>query len=243
MIRIKKKIKKKNRQRHIIYWNPPFNKGLVTNIGKKFLELIDKHFPANHDLSVALNRHTIKLSYSTTHNINQIIAAHNRKVLNHISEKKTDNNCNCKMNCPLPGECKETNVVYKAETNGSIYVGMTKTEIRSRIRRHRHSFRAEYKRNETALSKFVWDRQLNVDKDGNIQEPEVRWSILRKCNLYKPGQKTCDLCISEKYLIIMNLRSRQCINRKSDIAIKCIHRKQFYYSEYNKKTFQIDFVT
>merc|ERR550534_335359 len=53
---------------------------------------------------------------------------------------------------------------------------MTKTEIRSRIRRHRHSFKAEYKKNETALSKFVWDRQLNVDKDGNIQEPEVRWS-------------------------------------------------------------------
>ena len=82
------------------------------------------------------------------------------------------------MNCPLPGECKETNVVYKAETNGSIYVGMTKTEIRSRIRRHRHSFRAEYKRNETALSKFVWDRQLNLDKDGNIQVSRIPVSRL-----------------------------------------------------------------
>ena len=235
-------MKKKNRQRNTVYWNPPYNKGLVTNIGKKFIELIDKHFPANHDLSVALNRHTIKLSYSTTQNIDQIISAHNRKILKQRNEEKTDNICNCKLNCPLPGACKETNVVYKAETNGSIYVGMTKTEIRSRIRRHRHSFKAEYKKNETAISKFIWDKQLNLDKNGCIKEPEVKWSILRKCTLYKPGQKTCDLCVSEKYLIIKNLRNRKCINRKSDLGIKCIHKRQYYYSEY-KKTYQADFVT
>ena len=65
----------------MIYWNPRFNKCLATNIGKQFLSLIDKHFPANHDLAVALNRHTLKLSYSTTQNVNKIITAHNKKIL------------------------------------------------------------------------------------------------------------------------------------------------------------------
>ena len=233
---------KKNRKRNIIYWNPPFNKCLATNIGKQFLSLIDKHFPANHDLAVALNRHTLKLSYSTTQNVNEIISAHNKKILTSTNEKKSNEKCNCKLDCPLPGECRETAVVYKAEVNGAVYVGMTKTEVRSRIRRHRHSFKAEYKRNETALSKYVWERRLNLCTDGRITEPEVKWSILKKCKIYKPGQKNCDLCISEKHLIIKHLKSRKCINRKSDISIKCIHKKQFYYSEY-KKTYQVDFVT
>ena len=233
---------KKNRKRNIIYWNPPFNKCLATNIGKQFLSLIDKHFPANHDLTVALNRHTLKLSYSTTQNVNEIISAHNKKVLTSNSEKKSNEKCNCRLDCPLPGECREMAVVYKAEVNGAVYVGMTKTEVRSRIRRHRHSFKAEYKRNETALSKYVWDRKLNLCNDGRITEPEVKWSILRKCKIYQPGQKNCDLCISEKHLIIKHQKSRKCINRKSDISIKCIHKKQFYYSEY-MKAYQVDFVT
>ena len=37
--------KKRNRKRNIIWFNPPFNKNIKTNIGKTFLKLIDKHFP------------------------------------------------------------------------------------------------------------------------------------------------------------------------------------------------------
>ena len=47
---------KKNRKRNIIYWNPPFNKCLATNIGKQFLSLIDKHFPKGHKLNKCFNR-------------------------------------------------------------------------------------------------------------------------------------------------------------------------------------------
>ena len=38
--------KRKNRQRNNILWyNPPFSKNTSTNIGHKFLALVDKHFP------------------------------------------------------------------------------------------------------------------------------------------------------------------------------------------------------
>ena len=34
-----------NRQRNIIWFNPPFSKHVATNIGQKFLRLVAKHFP------------------------------------------------------------------------------------------------------------------------------------------------------------------------------------------------------
>ena len=36
---------RRNRQRNTIWYNPPFNKNVRTNIAHDFLQLIDKHFP------------------------------------------------------------------------------------------------------------------------------------------------------------------------------------------------------
>ena len=66
---------------------------------------------------------------------------------------------------------------------------MTQTEVRSRIRRHRHSFKCECKKHETALSNFIWDKELNRNGDDEFTESDMKWSILKQCNLYKPGQK------------------------------------------------------
>ena len=42
--------KKRRRSRQIIWWNPPFSMNVKTNIGAKFLALIDKCFPKDGPL-------------------------------------------------------------------------------------------------------------------------------------------------------------------------------------------------
>ena len=74
-----KKKKKKNRKRKVIWFNPPFSKNLKTNIGKEFLKLIDKNFPKDNPLSKIINRKTVKISYSCTPNMYNLIQAHNKK--------------------------------------------------------------------------------------------------------------------------------------------------------------------
>ena len=103
--------KGKNRQRNNILWyNPPHN--VNTNIGHKFLSLIDKHFPKDHSLRKIFNRNTIKISYSCMNNTKQVIDNHNKRILHssHSSYTKenkdgtrTNKTCNCwqKNNCPL----------------------------------------------------------------------------------------------------------------------------------------------
>ena len=73
---------RKNRQRNIIWFNPPYSKNVETNVGKCFLSLIDKHFPKSNPLHKIFNRNTIKLSYSCMGNIKTIISNHNKAEIN-----------------------------------------------------------------------------------------------------------------------------------------------------------------
>ena len=71
---------RRNRQRNIIWFNPPFSSSVSTNIGRDFLNLIDKHFPPHHKLHKILNRNTVKVSYSCMNNVKSIITKHNARI-------------------------------------------------------------------------------------------------------------------------------------------------------------------
>ena len=60
---------RRNRQRHVIWFNPPYSKNVKTNIARDFLRLLDKHFPPSHTLNNIFNRHTVRISYSCTDNM------------------------------------------------------------------------------------------------------------------------------------------------------------------------------
>ena len=45
----------RNRSRNIIWFNQPYTRNVKTNIGRKFLTLIDKHFTSNHALHKIFN--------------------------------------------------------------------------------------------------------------------------------------------------------------------------------------------
>ena len=50
--------KTKNRFRNIIWFNPPFNKEVSTNVAKNFLRLINRHFPKSQILHKIFNRNS-----------------------------------------------------------------------------------------------------------------------------------------------------------------------------------------
>ena len=58
------KANKNRKKRDILWFNPPFNMTVTTNIGARFLKLVSKHFPKDKPLHCTLNRNTIKFLYS-----------------------------------------------------------------------------------------------------------------------------------------------------------------------------------
>ena len=112
------KIWGKNRNRKVVWFNPLFCKLTNINIGKYFLHLLDKHFNRDNPLNRILNRNTVKISYSCTKNISNILSNHNRKLLNELIARNRNPDvasCHCrsKEECLLGRHCNLRNVVYQ----------------------------------------------------------------------------------------------------------------------------------
>ena len=96
--------KKRNRNRDVLWFNPPYSAAVRSNIGRDFLTLVSKCFPKGHPLRKIFNRNTIKVGYSCTPNIESIISSRNKKLLSPPQPKERECNCPKKTPCPLGGK-------------------------------------------------------------------------------------------------------------------------------------------
>ena len=219
---------RKNRQRKIIWFNPPYSRNVQTNVGKAFLGLITRHFPASHKYHKIFNKNTVKVSYSCMDNMERIIKKHNQKILN-ANQATTTHGCNCrkKATCPLENHCLTPSIVYNAKVTttedpiGKNYIGLTEGPFKQRYTQHTLSFRNRHYANSTELSKFIW-----LLKDNNT-DFKIKWSILTSAAAYCNKSKRCNLCLAEKFFIIKAEKSTL-LNKRSELVSKCRHENKFY---------------
>ena len=226
---------KRKRNRNIIWFTPPFNVQVITNIGKTFLHLIRKHFPKTNELSKIFDKNKIKVGYSCFENMDMIIKKHNRKIIAESTKKNNTKtkNCNCQnpQECPLGGNCLINNIVYQADIStiedtsiSKSYIGIASTTFKTRYSNHGHSFRDYRKRNNTSLATFYWklkQKQLT---------PTIKWRIIKKTNICSSLHGPCNLCLNEKLNIINAKDITKLLNRRSEIAINCMHRSHLQLS-------------
>ena len=72
---------RRNRNRKVIWLNPPYNQNVKTNIGKLLIKLVRTHFTKNNKYHKIFNLNSLNLSYCCTNNVRNIIKQHNSKVL------------------------------------------------------------------------------------------------------------------------------------------------------------------
>ena len=147
------------------------------------------------------------------------------------TDQQTTKMCNCrkKDECPLKGECLKKEIVYQATVttreNSETYVGLTATEFKTRWRNHQMSFKREEKRNDTELSKYLW--QLKEKK----KDFAIEWKVLAKAKAYSNLTKRCNLCITEKFFIISKPQMAT-LNKRNELVSTCRHRRK-YVLKYN----------
>ena len=226
--------KKRTRQRKIIWYNPPYSTHIATNIGQLFLKLIDKCFTNRHPLSKIFNRNTLKLSYSCMPNMKAIIATHNKQKLesNHPPQQQQMQECNCrkKEDCPLDGKCKTNNIVYQATVQAEgkqdeTYIGISENTFKTRYYNHRSSFKNNFQATSTELSKYVWKL-----KDSNVPH-EIKWKIIQRSRPYNNATKRCNLCLTEKLIIICQPH-KATLNKRNELVSTCRHRKKFLLEKF-----------
>ena len=227
----------KNRKRKIIWFNPPFCKLANIDVGKYFLRLIDKHFKQDNILHKIFNMKTLKISYSCTNNISQIINSHNNELINkfhnqvnnnNINSKKIECNCKSQSDCPMNGLCSLDNVVYQAIiypkediSDKKYYIGVSSTNFKIRYGNHKYSFSHEHQKNQTALSKHYWGL-----KNKGLT-PDIQWSILKRSSTPKSFDSRCNLCLEEKIHILLFPEPKILLNKRNELIARCRHRAKF----------------
>ena len=221
--------KTKQRVRKTLWFNPPFSKNVSTNLTVAFRNLLAKHFPKNTLMGKLFNNNNTKLSYSCMPNIDQIMAAHNKKVLAENKDKMDTKTCSCTpkppsntVECPLDGNCLEKGIVYEATAStedGEVktYIGAASTTFKARLYNHHSSFTMVEKRNQTSLSSYVWRKR----EEG--MEVNLTYRVLAKAPAYSADRGKCLLCLQEKVQILL-ADEGSCLNRRSELHQKCRHR-------------------
>ena len=211
-----------NRRRKVTWFNPPFNNGVETNVARKFLALVDKHFPKGSQLAKYFNRKTIKVSYCTTANFASIISRHNKKVTGSNMQLK-EKGCNCRKptDCVLKGKCQTSDLVYKCSVlstnNVKEYIGLASTTFKQRFSNHKASLAHISNAHKTTLSAYVWDLK---EKNAPFS---LDWSIVGLAPAYNRKVRKCHLCLLEKSSITFSDPLRT-INKRNEIVSKCRHR-------------------
>jgi len=225
--------KEKNRKRKIIWFNPPFSSNVKTKVGKIFINLVNKHFYKGNKFHKIFNRNTLKVSFSCMQNIEMIISAHNKSILQPTNEQ-FDCNCRNKSMCPVDNKCLTPNVIYEAQVRNHVnddckrYIGASQTEFKTRYSNHKKDFtHAKYEKS-TELSKYVW----SLKKES--KSPIITWRILKHVR-GNPQSNYCKLCLNEKFYIINSLEDVNLLNSKSEFISGCRHQNNMLLKSVRKK--------
>ena len=113
------------------------------------------------------NKNSVKLSYSWIENMKSVITAHNKKLLFENIITVPPCNCRGKNKCPHNVQFRTRNILYKCVTStsmkpGKAYLGTTEGDFKLHFYNHKKLFNNSTYRNDTTLSKYVWDIEENT---------------------------------------------------------------------------------
>ena len=175
-------------------------------------------------------------------NLGNIIANHNSKIIGKGDTIEPTKTCSCpkkdKPNCPLGGQCLAENIIYQAKVKAlppkramledeeerdprvktvQTYLGRTKPNWKLRLGNHIASFKHSGKRNDSGLSKYMWD--LKALKRGH----KITWSLITRSSSYSPSSDTCRLCLTEKHLLMQHPELGT-LNVEDEFYASCRHK-------------------
>ena len=167
--------------------------------------------------------------------MNSYISKHNNKILQqnlqpHLNltnkelEKRGAPFCNCqdKANCPMPGKCKNSNVVYRYRVTQTVtwkvetYTGCT---VGFKARHKQPMGQVEDDSNgSTTLSSHI--KSLRESSTPHT----ITWSAKERAPPFNPSTWWCRLCTLERYYILFE-QSEASLNQRSEFFCHCFHKR------------------
>ena len=100
-----------------------------------------------------------------------------------------------------------------------IYYGAVEGDFKFRYNNHTNSFRNRYYEQDTELSKYIW----KLKDLGKVFI--LKWSIAAYASTYRCRTRHCDLCKTEKNIIV-RADQKYLLNKCTEFIPKCRHRNK-----------------
>jgi hypothetical protein len=245
---------KRKRRRNTIYFNPPYSCNVATNIGRKFINLVEKCFPPGSSLRSTFNRNNMKVSYSCMPNVANVITSHNARIMR--KHDKTPHlvvtaappvaasalppvvaaspavprpgrcNCRVKEKCPVPGICQTKSVIYQARV-----VEKLSGQTECYVGLTEGEFKTRYNGHTSSFrlpakrGSTTLSEHIWRLQDAKL-EFDIHWKFLKQVSSYSPNSGKCVLCLTEKQFIIYK-HDLASLNNRSELSSSCRHKAKF----------------
>ena len=121
--------------------------------------------------------------------------------------------------CLTPQIAYHIDVSNNNDNETKFYYGLIETSFKEKYGNHKRSFRNEWYKIDTELSKYIWDLT------SAHKVPTIKWGIVRK--IYGNTKSDfCKLCLTGKYFMLNDLGDNKLINKKSEFVNKCRHQNK-----------------
>ena len=107
-----------------------------------------------------------------------------------------------------PDRCDQINVIYQADVHAE-----------NKIMKYYGSTERQFKKSHTTLSSHIWKLK---DKGTPY---EVKWSIKVRVHAFSSGGRACDMCLTEK-LIILTADQNRMLNKRDELLETCRHQRK-----------------
>ena len=148
----------------------------------------------------------------------------NLNLTNKELEKRGAPYCNCinKANCPMPGKCMNSNIVYRYSVtqtdtgNVETYTGCT---VGFKKRHKQHMGQVEDDSNgSTTLSSHI--KSLRESSTPHT----ITWSAKERAPPFNPSTWWCRLCTLERYYILFEPAGAS-LNQRAEFFCHCFHKR------------------
>ena len=128
---------------------------------------------------------------------------------------------------PSQEYCVQGNCKRWMWTSKKVYC-FSSTTFKERLRNLLQSFKPKSKANSPELSKYIWRFK---DKDKDITDFNIKCSIIQRQPSYNSATKRCNICLSEKYFIMISSKNSTA-NKCSKLIANCRHRNKYILINY-----------
>ena len=173
----------------------------------------------------------MKVSYSCTENISNIISSRNKRLIKNNAPNTKPCNCRTKSTWPLNGQVSNSGrnlqiTVLTSVNPDKVYLGTAEGDFRKCYYNHVKFFRNKRYTNDASLSRYIWVIKEHQEK------PSLKWSIVKSVPAYSNITKKCLACLHKKLEIVNYPVSEELLNKRSELVSKCLHANKYLLNNY-----------